>query len=255
MDLDMIIIIILFGFLSAFIDSVVDGGGLISIPALLAIGLHPATALGTNKLASSFGSLTSAITFIRARKVDLHIVKKLFPLSFIGSVFGALIATRIPPELLKPLVIIMLFLVLIYTLVKKEWGETSTYQKLPPKKAIIFAAFVFIIGMYDGFLGGGTGSFFLFLLLIVGFDFLKAAGNAKVINFASNVGAIILFACLQHVDYKVGLIMGISMIAGSFAGSQFAIRKGVSYVKFLFIGVTLILLLKNVYDYVMKHFL
>ncbi|KAA1038438.1 sulfite exporter TauE/SafE family protein [Macrococcus equipercicus] len=254
MDLHILLIVIFFGFLAAFIDAVVGGGGLISIPALLATGMNPAVALGTNKLASSFGSLTSTVSFIRSGKVDFHIVGRLFPVSFILSILGALTATYLPPALLKPIVIIMLTLVLIYTLFNKDWGSTTTYKKLSPVKSVLFIVVVAFIGFYDGFLGGGTGSFLLFSLLLIGFDFLRAAGNAKFLNFASNLGAVLLFIYLGKVDYVVGLAMGLSMVAGSFAGSQFALNKGVSYVKLLFIIVTVLLISKNAWDYITAHF-
>ncbi len=248
-DGTLILIVILLGFLAAFIDAVVGGGGLISIPALLAIGMPPAIALGTNKLASAFGSLTSAIRFIRSGKVDLNIVLKLFPLSFIAAIIGAYLAVFLPANLLKPLVIFILTIVLLYTLLKKDWGSIRTYEKLTLFKILLLIGFITIIGFYDGFLGGGTGSFLLFVFLLFGFDFLSAAGNAKVLNFASNLGALLLFIFFDHVDYVYGLIMAISMIAGSYCGAWFAIKKGVSYVKVLFIVITLVLILKNTFDY------
>lgn len=250
LNLTMIIIIILFGFIAAFIDSVVGGGGLISTPALLAIGLPPSVALGTNKLASSFGSLTSTIKFIRSGKVDLY-VAKLFGFVFLASACGAYIATMVPSQILKPLIIIALSSVFIFTLLKKDWGNTRTFTQFTFKKAIIFAALFILIGFYDGFVGGGTGSFMLFVLLVFGFDFLSAAGNAKVLNFASNIGALVLFMVLGQVDYVIGLIMAISMIAGSYAGAHFAIKQGVGYVKVLFI-ITAILILKNAFDYIQQ---
>ncbi|GGB03072.1 UPF0721 transmembrane protein [Macrococcus hajekii] len=253
MDIQMLIMIVFFGFLAAFIDAVVGGGGLISTPALLATGMPPAIALGTNKLASSFGSLTSMISFIRSGKVDFNVVGKLFPLSFIASILGALTATVLPPALLKPIIIIMLSVVLIYTLIKKDWGTITTYKKLSPVRMFFFCLILVLIGFYDGFIGGGTGSFLLFALLFVGFDFLRAAGNAKFLNFASNVGALLLFMYMGKVDYMVGLVMGAAMILGSYAGSQFALKKGVSYVKLLFVTVTILLIGKNAYDYIVTH--
>ncbi|MEX2947340.1 TSUP family transporter [Staphylococcus warneri] len=253
-DIYAILIIVLFGFLASFIDSVVGGGGLISTPALLAIGLPPAVALGTNKLASSFGTLTSTIKFIRSGNVDLKIVSKLFPFVLIASSGGAYLATLLPAQLLKPLIIIALSLVFIYTLVKKDWGSIRTFTTFTPMKAVMFFTAYLIIGFYDGFIGGGTGSFMLFVLLMFGFDFLSAAGNAKVLNFASNIGALILFMILGQVDYFYGLIMAVSMIIGSYVGAQFAISKGVGYVKLLFITVTAVLILKNAYDYLLPIF-
>ncbi|MEY8599823.1 sulfite exporter TauE/SafE family protein [Staphylococcus shinii] len=251
-DISIVIIIILLGFLAAFIDAVVGGGGLISIPALLAVGMPPSMALGTNKLASAFGSMTSAFRFLRSGNVDLKIVGKLFPIVFIMAMGGASIATFLPSQLLKPVVIVVLTVVMIYTIMKKDWGNVRTFIKLTIPKAILFTSLMGLIGLYDGFLGGGTGSFMLFILLMFGFDFLGAAGNAKVLNFASNLGALILFIFLDQVDYFYGFIMAASMICGSYIGAMFAIKKGVGYVKGLFIIVTAILILKNTYDYIMQ---
>ena len=217
-----IFIIISFGFLAAFIDAVVGGGGLISIPALLAIGMPPSLALGTNKLASAFGSLTSAIKFLKSGNVDKKIAFRLFAL------------------------------VLIYTMFKREWGDVRSFSKFTISKAIAFISLLLLIGFYDGFLGGGTGSFMLFVLLMFGFDFLSAAGNAKVLNFASNVGALTLFIILGQVTIAYGVIMAVSMVIGSYTGAHFAIKKGVGYVKILFIIVTILLILKNTFDYIMQ---
>lgn len=255
LDINILLIIILFGLLASFIDSVVGGGGLISLPALLAVGMDPATALGTNKLASSFGTLTSTMKFIKAKKIDFDIVGKLFPLSFVGSIFGALTATYLPPEYLKPIAIVILALVTVYSIMKKDWGDINKYKKLSLKKAILFIVGVITIGYYDGFLGGGTGSFFLFVLLLIGLDFLHAAGNAKFLNLASNLGALLLFIVMGQVNYIYGFAMAISMVIGSYLGVTFAIKKGVSYVKVLFIVVTILLIMKNTYDYIVNQIL
>ncbi|UEX90964.1 sulfite exporter TauE/SafE family protein [Staphylococcus ratti] len=249
LDITIILIAVAFAFLAAFIDAVVGGGGLILIPALLALGITPATALGTNKMASAAGSFTSALRFVRAKKVDLPIVSKLFPLSFLTAIGGTSLAVFLPAEVLKPIVILILAGVLCYTLLKKDWGATRTYTKLTTIKALLFVLLIMLIGFYDGFLGGGTGSFLMFALLIVGFDFLSAAGNAKVLNFASNLGALLMFMYLGHVDYILGFFLLISSIVGAYTGAQFAIRKGVSFVKVLFVCVTLVLILKNAFDY------
>ena len=251
-SISIILIIMAIGFLAAFIDAVVGGGGLISIPTLLAVGLPPSVALGTNKLASVFGSMTSAIRFIRSGKVDLKLVGRLFVPVFILAMLGASLATFLPAQLLKPIVIVILTLVLFYTIFKKDWGDVRRVQSFTVKKAILITILLSLIGFYDGFLGGGTGSFMMFILLMFGFDFLGAAGNAKVLNFASNLGALILFMILGEVNYLYGLIMAASMIAGSYVGAMFAIKQGVGYVKVLFIVVTALLILKNAYDYVMQ---
>ncbi|MBC6975066.1 TSUP family transporter [Bacillus sp. Xin] len=245
-----LLLLVCFGFLASFIDSVVGGGGLISIPALLFSGLPPSVAIATNKLASSMGSLTSTIAFIRSGKVDFHLVAKLFPLVFTGSLLGAWVVNFVSTELLKPLVLVLLIAVAIYTILKKTWGHESTYRKLTWKKALLFSFVIFAIGFYDGFLGAGTGSFILFAFLIIGFDFLQSAGNAKFLNFGSNIAALIMFISLDMVNFSYGIPMGISMILGALVGSNFAIKKGVTYVRVLFIFVTVLLIGKNIVDYI-----
>lgn len=237
------------GFASGFIDAVVGGGGLISTPALLAAGLPPQIALGTNKLASSTGSLTSSLTFIRSGKINLKLTLKLFPLSFCGSVFGVLLVHFLSPALLRPLILLLLCAVTVYTLVNKKWGAASTFTGFTRKKAAWFLPLAFIIGFYDGFLGAGTGSFLIFSFLMLGFDFLHAAGNAKVLNFGSNIAALITFALLGYVNLMIGVIMAAGLLTGSWCGAKFAIKQGSSYVKVLFIIITVSLIGKNIFDY------
>ncbi|WP_188615004.1 TSUP family transporter [Lysinibacillus alkalisoli] len=251
LDPTIIIILLSFGFLAAFIDAVVGGGGLISLPALLFTGLPPATAIATNKLAGTIGSLTSTIIFYRSGNVSLQSLKNLFPSVFIGAMLGAYTVHLIDPALLKPLMLIMLAAVAIYTIIKKDWGAVSRYQKLTPVKQALFIGLIFGIGFYDGFLGPGTGSFLLFAFLLIGFNFLQAAGNAKLLNFGSNIAALLMFMYLGEVVYSYGLIMGAAQLVGSIVGSKFAIKKGSSYVRLLFIVVTIVLLAKNTWDYFM----
>ncbi len=166
LDPSVLMILIVFGFVAAFIDSVVGGGGLIALPALLFTGLNPASAVATNKLASTMGSATSNIVFYRSGNLDLKSAFKLFPITFIGSIIGAWTVHLMNPEVLKPLMLIMLGVVAIYTIFKKDWGSISTHKKLSGRHVIIFTFFIFIIGFYDGFLGPGTGSFLMFALFI-----------------------------------------------------------------------------------------
>ncbi len=164
-SLDIIFFLVGAGFLAAFIDSVVGGGGLISLPALLFAGLPPSLAIGTNKLAGTMSSLTSTVSFLHSGKIDFKLVRWLFPLAFIGSALGSYTVTLIPSQFLKPLIVILLIAVTVYTLFKKKnWGAVSTFTNLSVKSGILVAAGSFIIGFYDGFFfGPGTGSFLIFL--------------------------------------------------------------------------------------------
>lgn len=244
-----ILFLVAAGFMSAFIDSVVGGGGLISVPALMLTGLEPVVVLGTNKAAAFMGALTSSVSFMRSGKIDFGIVKYLFPLSLVGSALGVYTVQLLPPDFLKPLVILMLIAVTLYSVFKKNWGENSIYSGMTKRKMIMAAAVSFLMGFYDGFFGPGTGSFMMFGFLWIGFDFIGAAANSRALNFGSNIAAAIIFGYLGLVNYEYALPMGAGMIAGAIVGTKLALTKGVSYVKPLFIIMTAVLISKQLWDY------
>jgi uncharacterized membrane protein YfcA len=208
LDLQTLGFLLFFGFMASFIDSVVGGGGLISIPALMWTGLPPITVLGTNKAAQVMGAFTSFVTFVRSGKVDAWLIRRLFPLSLIGSGIGVLTVRQIPSEMLRPLVVVMLILVLVYSILKKDWGKESTYQGMSKRLLLLSGTVAFAFGFYDGFFGPGTGSFLLFAFLMVGFDFLGAAANARALNFASNISASILFTYFGAVNFRMQSLWG-----------------------------------------------
>lgn len=245
---EMMIFIIIGGFVAAYVDSVVGGGGLIALPVLLATGLPPAIALGTNKLAGTMSSLTSTISFMRSGNVDLKAVRGLFLLSLLGAVCGTMVLRQIPSDFLRPLVVVMLILITIYTIFRKNWGDLSTFRQFSTKTAMLMGLAAFGLGFYDGFFGPGTGSFLIFVFLMLGFDFVKAAGNSKVLNFGSNVASLATFMVLGSINYGIGIPMGIAMVCGSLLGSRMAIRKGSAYVRPLFLTVCIILIGKQIWD-------
>lgn len=252
LSLDMLAFLMGAGFVACFIDSVVGGGGLISVPALMLTGLPPVTVLGTNKMASVMGSFTSVLSFMKSGKVDCKLIKFLFPLSLIGSALGVYTVQFIPPHFLKPLVIILLVLVTIYSLLRKNWGETSTYTGMTDKTAWLSGIIAFVLGFYDGFFGPGTGSFLLFGFLLIGFDFVTASGNARALNFGSNIAAVIVFGAIGSINYYYAIPMGLAMIIGALAGTRMAITKGAAYVRPLFISVSTLLIGKQLWD-IMHH--
>jgi uncharacterized membrane protein YfcA len=248
LDLHLLLFLLVSGFIAAFIDAAVGGGGLISLPALMATGLPANIALGTNKMASVMGSLTSTLSFLRSGKIDFQLIKYLFPIDFIGSVLGVWAVQQIPPNFLKPLVVVMLVLVTIYTFLKKDWGAKSTYRGLTTRAALLSGLAAFTLGFYDGFFGPGTGSFLIFAFLMIGFDFVVAAGNAKALNFASNIAAVLSFGYLGAINFSYGIPMGLSMIFGAMAGSRVAITKGAAYVRPMFIFMSIVLIGKQLWD-------
>ncbi|PGZ97235.1 hypothetical protein COE51_14930 [Bacillus pseudomycoides] len=249
LSLHVIILLIAFGFLASFIDSVVGGGGLISLPALMFIGLPPASAIATNKLAATMGSFTSTVYFIRSKKVDFRIVGKLIPFTIVGAIAGAVVVKYIPPDVLQPLVLVLLVLIAIFIILKKDWGSVSTYKKMTKGKTFLFYFVILMLGFYDGFFGPGTGSFLIFAFLLIGMDFIGAAASGRVLNFVSNIVSLITFLFLGAIHFKYGLIMGLSMIAGAYFGSRFAVKQGIGYIRILFLIVTILLIGKNFGEY------
>lgn len=247
------LILFVAGALAGFVDSIVGGGGLISVPAMLLTNLPPSVALGSNKLSSVFGALTASITYARSGMVEWPLVKKLLPVTFIGSLLGTLLVISIPPLYLKPIIIILLISVLLFVLFKKDWGTVTTYAGASQKKLLLLGLGALTIGFYDGFVGPGTGTFLIFMFIYAGFNFLYSSGNAKLLNFVSNLGSLILFLGLGHVDYVLGLSAGAGQIIGATLGSRLAIKKGVGLVRFVFIATTVSMLCKLTYDYVVTH--
>ena len=177
---DMMLYLAVMGFVAAFIYSVVGGGGLISVPTLLATGLNPVLALGTNKASAVMGAATGAFTFFRSGKVDMSLMKYLFPAAFFGSIGGVIVLRQIPPDFLRPLVVVLLVLVTLYSVFKKEWGRENTYKGLTPSILRLSLLASAVVGFYDGFFGPGAGSFLLFSFLLIGFDFLRAGPSLMV---------------------------------------------------------------------------
>lgn len=251
LDLWKVTFLVISGFIAAFVDSTVGGGGLISTPALLSMGMPVPYALGTNKVAASMGALTSVLSFWHAGKIK-KAAFAMMPLSFIGSFLGAYVVYLLPEKLMKNIIVIMLVLVAVYTYRRKDWGDNSTIKSLGVAALLGTIAMAFALGFYDGFFGPGTGSFLIFGFLFLGYDFVTAAGNAKALNFASGVGAIASFAISGTINWGYGLIMGLAMVAGAFFGSKMAIVKGAAYVRPLYLLVTTLLIGKQVYEILCK---
>lgn len=248
MDMETYIFVAVVGFVAAFIDAAAGGGGMISLPALMWTGISPLQALGTNKMAAVMGAFTSFVTFIRSGKMDVPLIKKLFPLSLIGSAAGVLAVRQVPSEFLRPLIVVLLVVVVLYSILKKDWDRDAKPQKMTSRMLILSMLVAFILGFYDGFFGPGAGSFLLFSFLMLGFDFIGATANTKALNFASNFAAMVSFAYFDMINYQMGIFMGLSMIVGAYCGARFAITKGVAYVRPIFIAVTTLLIGKQLME-------
>ena len=237
--------------LAGFVDSIVGGGGLVLVPALFAAfpTTHPATLFGTNKGASVWG--TGFATWQYSRRVSLrwHALAPAAVAGFAASLAGAWLVTVVSPELLRKVLPLVLLLVLVYTLVKKDMGLHHAPRLEGLSEAAVACAIGAVVGFYDGFFGPGTGSFFVFLLVrLLGYDFLHASASAKLLNTATNLSALLLFALKGHVWWHFVLAMAIANVAGSLLGTHLALKHGTGFVRVVFIGVVSALIFKTSYD-------
>jgi uncharacterized membrane protein YfcA len=244
-----IIFLFVMGFITAFVDSVAGGGGLISVPALLSVGLSPHMVLGTNKLQGSIASISSSFAYVRSGKVNTQLMKKIIPFVILGAGLGVFTVRILPSEWLKPIIVVLLILILIYTFIKKDFGKRENPKPLTAGLVTYLIALSTIIGFYDGFFGPGTGSFLLFVFLSTGVSFVSAQANSKILNTTSNVVALIVFIKFGYVNYLYGFIMAASGIVGAIVGTKVAVTKGSKFVKPLFFVMTVWLILKQLLSY------
>lgn len=228
------------GFIAAFIDSIAGGGGLITLPAFLAAGIPVHYTLGTSKFSSTASSLTSSIKYIRSGNTNFTILKYLIPSAFIGAIFGVRTVLKINESILQTLVLILVVSIGIYSLFSKSVGIENKFEGTNKKNITIGLIFVFIVGFYDGFFGPGAGAFLIFgLIRIYGFDFTKAGGNARVLNFTTNIASLIVFIIGGKVNFLYGVPIAISMMFGARLGTKFALTHGSKLIKPIFITMAL----------------
>jgi uncharacterized protein len=229
--------------LAGFIDAIAGGGGLIQLPALL-IGISD------KPVPSIFGTSFSAAAYFRKIKPDLHLTAAMAIPAFIGSACGARLAAEFPKSVFRPIIVILLFLVAIYTWKRPHLGMEENLKFTPKIRRLLVAGFGLLIGFYDGIFGPGTGSFLLFILVgLIGYAFLKASATAKLVNIATNFAAILTFSATGHIWWKVGLILALANVSGSILGARLAIRGGSPLVRKVFLIMTFLLIAKVGYDW------
>ena len=234
-------------FFAGFVDSIAGGGGLIQLPALL-IGLpksETAEVLGTNKLSAVFGTTTAAALYRKQIKPDPKVLIAMGVPAFLGSAGGAVLASKIPTSSMRPMVLVLLIVVAIYTWFKPDLGKFENLRHHSKRRVQIAAIAGAVIGFYDGIFGPGTGSFLMLILVAsLGYAFITASAIAKVVNVATNVGAILVFGIHGAVIWQIGIIMGVANISGAIIGSRLAIKGGSSLVRKVFLIVTVALIIK-----------
>lgn len=230
------------------IDAIAGGGGLLTVPALLAAGLPPHLALGTNKGQSVFGSFSALIRYRRAGLVDGKRARITFPLGILGSLLGAAGVLLLRPETLRPLVLILLIAVALFLTVYRR-RDTPRPAHPPAHRWAIAAVLAFVIGGYDGFFGPGTGTFLIAGFVgLLGLSLPQATADAKVVNFASNLAALATFALRGVVLWKIALPMALAQFLGGWVGAHLAVKGGARLIRPVVLLVVVALVVKITVD-------
>lgn len=243
--------LIFFCLVAGFLDAVVGGGGLITVPTLLINFPNSslATLFGTNKIAAFSGTSVSAYHYARKITFNFRLLLATAVAAGIASYCGAQIVSRLDATLLKPLILVILVLMAVYTYIKKNLGAVQT-KTLPLRKQLLLGCILgLVVGFYDGFFGPGTGSFLVMgFVVLLGFDFLSASAYSKIINCITNLSALLVF--IRQGDYilEIAILMSACMVIGNLAGTRIALRRGNGFVRNIFLLIVIIMIIRYGYD-------
>ncbi|MBN8554401.1 MAG: sulfite exporter TauE/SafE family protein [Deltaproteobacteria bacterium] len=251
----MIFVLCAAAFLAGFIDSVAGGGGLIQVPALF-ICLPSAPIpllLGINKFSSFCGTSISVLRYSKNVSIPWKLMIPGMIVALLFSFLGARAVSHLPSELIRPFILVLLFGVFLFTLLNKNFGSQEKHKPILKKTRAAVVLGCAIIGFYDGFLGPGTGGFLIFFFVFyLGMNFLKASASAKLINWSTNIAALTYFAAIGMIDYRMAVPMAAANIGGNYLGSHLAIKKGSPFIRFIFLWVVSMILLKLAFDFIFK---
>ncbi|NVN00609.1 TSUP family transporter [Arthrobacter sp. SDTb3-6] len=241
-----VLLIIVGGFAAGWIDAVVGGGGLIQLPVMLMVpGVTPVQALATNKMGSIFGTATSSVTYYRRVKPDLRTALPMAGIALLGSVGGAVVAASLPGSVFKPIIVVALVAVLLFTAFNPGMGGLTALRHSGRRHYILAGCIGAVIGFYDGMIGPGTGSFLVIALVsLLGYAFLEASAKAKIVNLATNAGALMFFLPHGSLLWGVGLVLGAANMAGGYLGARTAVRQGNKFIRIVFLSVVAVLIVK-----------
>lgn len=237
--------------LAGWVDAIVGGGGLIQLPALFGVypQAAPAPLMGSNKGAAVWGTAWAASQFARRVRLRWPALLPAVACAFIGAVGGAWLVGSVPARPFRIALPFVLLALLLYTLARKDLGRHHAPRFQDGAERLRLSAAGLLIGVYDGFFGPGTGSFFVFAgVRWLGYDFLHASAHAKLLNAATNVAALMLFASQGHIWWHVAAPMAVANVAGSWLGTRTALRRGTGFVRGVFVVVVAVLILKTGWD-------
>ena len=243
-SIEILTFLFIVGIIAGFLDTLVGGGGLLAVPALLLSGIPPIYVLGTNKFQGSMGTGIATFILFRKKKLDWHSVKKLMLASFVGSVIGGIIVQFIDTQVLSFVIPIILFVIAIYFIISPKPKSISINSK-SNKKFDSYA--VPVVGFYDGMFGPGAGSFFVMTgVMLKKLEIIQATILAKPLNFASNIAGFIVFFTFGHIAFLIGLIMMLGQLIGSFFGTHYLLKANTKVIRLLIVVTSLSMLAKYV---------
>ena len=246
-----VVLLALAGLSAGFVDAVVGGGGLIQLPALVVAfpAAAPVHMLATNKLGSVCGTSISSVTYYRRVKPDPRTFVPLMGLAFAGSLAGAVVASHIAKAAFNPIILVVLVLVGAYTLFRPSIGHVTELRFAGHRHTLAAMAAGVTIGFYDGALGPGTGSFFVFTLVgLLGYNFLEASAKARMANWATNIAALCIFVPQAAVFWQIGLVMGGCNLLGGYLGARTAVARGAAFVRVFFMVIVTAFIVKIGWD-------
>ncbi|MGV6827519.1 MAG: TSUP family transporter [bacterium] len=244
---EILLLLLLIAMLAGFIDAIAGGGGLLTLPALIWVGVPPLAALATNKLQGSFGTLAATVQFVRKKQVDLRQLAPAIVLTFLGGAFGTWSVSHISNAWLDRIIPVLLILFSLYFLFADKLFRIKKRQHL--SIPLFGATAGFGVGYYDGFFGPGTGAFFVAtFVLLMGWNLTRATAGTKVLNLTSNLAALLLFSIGGHVLWMPGLLLGVAQMAGAWIGAHMAIHHGDRIICPLLVTVALIVAIKLLLD-------
>lgn len=239
-------------FLAGFVDAIGGGGGLISLPAYLFAGLPAHMAVATNKLSSATGTLVSTARFVKNGHVDWPLAIPGILAALLGSSAGANISLLVSERLFQLILIVVLPVVALYIILRKDLEPDRTKLPSRPMQFAIVIIASFLIGMYDGIYGPGTGTFLILIYTgLAKMDVLTSAGNTKLANLTSNISSLVIFLTNGLVLIPLGLAAGVFSIAGHYVGAGIAMKNGSKFVRIIILCVIGLLMIKVVSGYVM----
>jgi uncharacterized membrane protein YfcA len=235
------------GLVAGFVDTLAGGGALLTLPVLLSICPDPKLALGTNKLQASFGSTSATIHFARAGALNARDCFRACVLAFLGSLAGSFLVQRFDSHVLKQVLPFLLLAVAVFVWLRPQLGEKDMH----PRMSRIKFDFIFAlgIGFYDGLFGPGTGTFLaLAFTLGLGFNLAKATANAKALNCASNLAALLCFLAARNVWFLAGIAMGCGQAIGARLASRMVLTRGTKFIRPVFLTMVVLITLKVIWD-------